>query len=202
MEPVQPDTQRSDADLVACARQGEAAAFGVLVRRYQDRVFNTCYRLCHNYADALDLTQSAFLRALEALPRFEERASFYTWLFRIAVNLATSQRRSERRRERRDLGRGAGRPGAAEWVTPSEDDPGRRAAESEALANLEEALGRLEEEYRVPVVLKDIEEMDYATIAEILEVPVGTVKSRIHRGRMRLRELLTAKESERGRVRA
>jgi len=202
VDPIEFDTQRSDADLVACARRGEVSAFAALVRRYQDRVFNTCYRLCHNHADALDLTQSAFLRALEALPRFEARANFYTWLFRIAVNLATTQRRRQRRRERPAWEAGAGRPGPAEPASRPEQDPGQRAAEAESLVRLEEALNRLEDEYRVAVVLKDIEEMDYATIAEILEVPVGTVKSRIHRGRMRLRELLAAKEPGRGRIRA
>lgn len=203
MDPVEFDTQRNDADLVALAQGGEASAFAALVRRYQDRVFNTCYRLCHNHADALDLTQSAFLRALEALPRFEARANFYTWLFRIAVNLAMSQRRQQHRLERHGWGRqGTGRPGAAEPVSRPQDDPARLAGEAEYLGRLEQALSRLEEEYRVAVVLKDIEGMDYATIAEILDVPVGTVKSRIHRGRMRLRELLGAKEPGRGRVRA
>jgi RNA polymerase sigma-70 factor (ECF subfamily) len=201
VDPVEFHTQLHDADLVACAQRGEATAFAVLVARYQDRVFNACYRMCHNHADALDLTQSAFLRALEALPQFEARSNFYTWLFRIAVNLAASQRRRERRRERRRWESEATRAGGSEPATGPEEDPAERVAETEALGTLEEALGRLEDEYRVAVVLKDIEEMDYATIAEILEVPVGTVKSRIHRGRARLRELLTAKEPERGRVR-
>ncbi len=202
VDPIEFDTQRSDADLVACAQAGEVSAFAALVRRYQDRVFNTCYRLCHNHADALDLTQTAFLRALEALPRFEARANFYTWLFRIAVNLATSRHRRQRRQARSAWEPGAGRTGTAEPAGRAEDDPARRAAEAESLVRLEEALNRLEDEYRVAVVLKDIEEMDYATIAEILEVPVGTVKSRIHRGRMRLRELLAAREPDRGRIRA
>lgn len=185
----------SDADLVRQAREGDADAFAVLVARYQDRVFNTCYRLCHDHADALDLTQSAFLKALEALPRFEARANFYTWIYRIAVNLALSARRASRRRRHASLDD----PDACERprvvaAPPERFDVARGAAERELVERLEQALAKLEAPFRVAVVLKDIEGMDYATIAEILKVPVGTVKSRIHRGRLMLRELLETEE--------
>jgi RNA polymerase sigma-70 factor (ECF subfamily) len=180
----------SDAELVRQAQRGASTAFAELVARYQDRVFNTCYRMCHNHADALDLAQATFLKALEHLPRFRARASFYTWLFRIAVNEVMSHRRAQGRRtpasldELRDRGR-----------TPAE----QRAADGAATAEQRElqdrvawALEQLDDEFRVAVVLKDIEDMDYAAIADVLEIPVGTVKSRIHRGRLLLRELLRA----------
>lgn len=192
-------TGRSDAELVSRAQRGEPAAFAELVEKYQDRVYNTCYRMCHNQADALDLTQSTFLKALEALPRFEVRANFYTWLYRIAVNLTLSHRRAQRRRPALTLRPfdDSGRPfePAAAHGTSNPSVPTEQA---ELRQRLEAALQRLDEEFRVAVVLRDVEGLEYAAIAEILEVRVGTVKSRIHRGRLMLRELLEREESQLG----
>jgi RNA polymerase sigma-70 factor (ECF subfamily) len=155
--------------------------------------------MCHNHADALDLTQSAFLRALEALPRFRARATFYTWLYRIAVNLTLSHRRARSRKPALSLHRAEDDGPSFEPPAASESsDPVRQVGQAELQRQLERALEQLDEEFRVAVVLRDIEELDYATIAEILEVPVGTVKSRIHRGRMMLREWLEEQEPNLG----
>lgn len=198
MDPIARKTGRADVDLVDAAQRGDGDAFGELVERYQDRVYNTCLRMCGNAADALDLTQSAFLRALEALPRFEVRSNFYTWIFRIAVNLTLSQRRRTRRRPTLTLHRYAEGDAVIEPPDSREDARPQRSAErAEWKERLEEALAKLDEEFRVAVVLKDVEELDYAAIARILQVPVGTVKSRIHRGRMMLRQLLDDQESHR-----
>ena len=184
-----------DAQLVSRTQRGDPGAFEALVVKYQDRVYNTCYRMCHNHADALDLTQSAFLRALEALPRFEARATFYTWLYRIAVNLTLSYRRAKSRKPALSLHHADDdRPSFEPAADPEDSDPAQHAGQAELRGRLERALDCLDQEFRVAVVLRDIEELDYATIAEILEVPVGTVKSRIHRGRMMLRELLEEQE--------
>lgn len=184
-----------DAELVGRAQRGVPTAFAVLVSRYQDRVYNTCYRMCHNHADALDLTQTTFLKALEALPRFERRANFYTWLFRIAVNLTMTHRRTLGRRRTGSL-EAANEDGAR--VEPkargSDADAAAALEQDELQARVAAALAQLDEEFRLAVVLKDIEEMDYAAIADVLGVPVGTVKSRIHRGRMMLRERLARDE--------
>jgi len=193
-------TNPSDAELVSRAQRSDPAAFSELVKRYQDRVYNTCYRMCHNHEDALDLTQSAFLKALEALPRFELRAEFFTWLFRIAVNLTLSHRRAQSRRPTlalRQFDDEQDRPFDPP-ATNDSDDPARRVARVELRQRLEAALEKLDEEFRAAVVLRDIEELDYATIAEILEVPAGTVKSRIHRGRLMLREMLQQEEPQLG----
>lgn len=180
----------SDAELVRRAQRGAPAAFAELVSRYQDRVFNTCYRMCHNDADALDLTQSTFLRALEALGQYEGRSSFYTWLFRIAVNLTMSHRRSRQRRPTVSLDAARGDGHADVPFGAQEDQVAATSEQRELKERIEQAMEQLEDDYRAAVVLKDIEDLDYASIAEILDVPVGTVKSRIHRGRMMLRELL------------
>lgn len=180
-----------DATLVRRARSGDSAAFGKLVLRYQDRVYNACYRLCGRRDDAEDLTQTAFVKAYEALPRFEAKSSFYTWLFRIAVNLAISHRRSRGRRKTISLdgGNDDRRPDPA--AADEDTDVAKTAERSELREHLSAALAELDHEFRAVVVLKDIENMDYATISQVLDLPLGTVKSRLHRGRMALRERLT-----------
>ncbi len=184
------EPEPTDVELVRRAQLGAAAAFTELVARYQDRVFNTCYRMCHHHADAADLTQATFLRALEALPTFENRARFFTWLFRIAVNLTLSQRRQHVRRASVSLDQSAQEEGRGLAVVAHEQDAASTAEQRELHERVGRALAQLDEEFRVAVILKDIEDLDYATIAEILAVPIGTVKSRIHRGRQALRELL------------
>ncbi len=187
---------RDDRELVALAQRGAADAFGTLVTRYQDRVYNICYRLCNERAEALDLTQATFLRALEALPRFEARAGFYTWLFRIAVNLALSERRARLRRRTvpldaaADTASSSGRPDHGGSANPAD-----RVEQCELRQRLEAALTALAVEFRVAGVLRDIEGLDYAQIAEIIGVPVGTVKSRIARGRMLLRAALVGERN-------
>jgi RNA polymerase sigma-70 factor (ECF subfamily) len=180
--------EASDAELVRRSQGGDAAAFAELVTRYQDRVFNLCYRMCHNEADALDLAQTTFLRALQNVGRFGGRAGFYTWLFRIAVNVVLTGRRTRWRQ-----------PVSLDAAADPPVVPDRRAGNGSDVCEQRElqervawALGQLDEEFRAAVVLKDIEDMDYAAIAEVLDVPVGTVKSRIHRGRLMLRDLLRA----------
>lgn len=184
----------SDADLVIRAQRGDKSALGQLVERYQDRIFNTCYRMCHHHADALDMTQTTIVKALEALPRFEARAGFYTWIFRIAVNVVISHRRSDRRKRERGLLGHGGEVDEMSGLSAGGADVAGRLTQVEVGQRLEKALGRLDEEYRLAVLLRDVEDMDYGQISEILDVPVGTVKSRIHRGRTMLREILTGEK--------
>ena len=126
-------------------------------------------------------------------------ARFYTWLFRIAVNLALSERRARRRKPHISLdGDGPSGRAAAATVRSENEDVGRRVELQELYGRVEAALSRLEPEFRAAVVLKDIEGLDYASIAAILHVAVGTVKSRIFRGRTMLREMLTEERNELG----
>lgn len=186
-----------DATLVEEARAGDMSAFARLVTKYQDRVVNACWRICGNLDDAQDLTQEAFLHALESLDSFRHKASFYTWLFRIAVNLSISHRRKSARAIKLSLhgadGQFRGDHQAATLVnrvSAEADDPAARVSTREAGRLAARGLEQLDDDYRTVVVLRDIEGMDYQQIGLILGVPVGTVKSRLHRARMELRSVL------------
>lgn len=183
------ETGPSDGELVVRAQRGDSAAFAGLLSRYQDRIYNVCFRMCANHADAADLTQSTFLKALEALRQFKAESNFYTWLFRIAVNATISQRRSQRRRAAASLD-AESQDGSVREIPGTSDGAQQRAERRELFARLEAALARLDDELRIPVVLRDVEDMDYAQIADLLAIPVGTVKSRIHRGRTLLHEMV------------
>jgi len=189
-----PEAADSDWPLVQQCRQGDMQAFSVLVEKYQDRLFNATYRLCGNYQDACELTQEAFLRALKGLTGFRGEAKFYTWLFRIALNLIRSHQRRVSRRYFSSLDEPDGKLGVASQAAGlcSKDcaDPAQQALQAERNHKVVDALGRLAEQYRTVIVLRDVEGLDYEQIAQTLGVPVGTVKSRVHRGRLTLREYL------------
>jgi RNA polymerase sigma-70 factor (ECF subfamily) len=183
-------TAIDEADLLRQARQGRSEAFGQLVLRYQDAVYNLCWRVCGHHEDARDLTQAAFLRAFEALERFEGKSSFYTWLFRIAANLAISHRR---RRNPMASARSLDEGLLAAAAGASDDgDPVSRLQQGETHRLVQAALGEIDDEHRLVLVLRDVEGMDYERIAQVLALPKGTVKSRIHRARMALRDRLIA----------
>jgi len=185
-----------DAALVQRCRKGDMQAFGLLVAKYQDRLFNMIFRMCGRRADAEELAQEAFLKALENLPNFRGQSRFYTWLFRIAANLAISHRRRGGRVAFHSLTQPDDYDGtqaealtaaAAERRTPG---PPAAAMSAETADRVTRALDELDDEFRLVVILRDIEDMDYAEAAEVLGVPVGTVKSRLHRARRMLQEKL------------
>ncbi len=177
-----------DIDLIKGAKAGKSEAFGALIVKYQDRVYNAVWRISGNAEDARDLTQEAFLKALQRISSFREDSGFYTWIFRIAVNLALTARRSQkvRRTVALDESQDLSTTQAVGLMRYTDEVPEDRHLQEKLL----EAMQSLDDDQRAVVVLRDIEDMNYQTIGEILEVPVGTVKSRLHRGRMALREAL------------
>ncbi len=185
-----------DVQLVKMVQGGQSEAYGELVRRYEDRLFNTCWRICGNLEDARDVTQEAFMVALSKIDGFRRHSTFYTWIFRIAVNLALSHKRKAKSRRVVSLDQALDAGGSqAETLAQRVRDmkaanPSEASECSEAQGNVVRALNELDDDYRAVVVLRDIEGFDYHEIATILEVPIGTVKSRIHRGRNALREAL------------
>lgn len=185
-----------DAALVARCQKGDMHAFGSLVAKYQDRIFNTVYRLCGNKSDAEELAQEAFLKALERIGQFRQQSQFYTWVFRIASNLAISHRRRSGRIRFHSMTAGensdGGQADALTAAVARKRTPGPEAAamSADTQRRVLEALETLDDEFRLAVVLRDVEEMDYEQIADVMEVPVGTVKSRLHRARCLLKEKL------------
>lgn len=182
VEPVVSD----DASLIDSALAGDTGAFGQLVERYQDRLYNALVRFLGSAEDARDVTQDTFLQALTKLRTFRRESAFYTWLYRIGFNLAMSRRRREKPCVSIDrLTREAG-------AEPSDNGapPDRGLLDAERATKVQLALGRLAEEQRQVVVLREIENCSYETMAEILDVPIGTVRSRLFRARLQLKEYL------------
>jgi RNA polymerase sigma-70 factor, ECF subfamily len=177
-----------DQSLIEQCRAGKTEAFGILVRRYQDRLYPTILRLCGRAEDAHDLLQDTFLRAYEKLGRFQGESSFYTWIYRIAVNLSLSDRR-----KRRVPGRVAPAKGGETVETADasgRSDPSLPTQRAEEDALIQKALSELTPEFRSVVVLKDLDGLRYEEIADVLGIPVGTVRSRLHRARGELKERL------------
>lgn len=178
-----------DRRLIAECLQGRRAAFGELVRRYQDRLYNAVYRVVDNPDDAYDVVQDAFLNAYQSLNSFKGDSEFFTWLYRIAFNTAISLKRKQRLTLSLDSGRE--NDAVSEPADSSEfSQPGTGIERLEEEGRLHAALNRLSPEHRMVLVLKDLEGQKYEEIAEVLNVPIGTIRSRLHRARMELRDLL------------
>jgi RNA polymerase sigma-70 factor (ECF subfamily) len=164
---------------VTRAQSGDESAVDELLRRHYDRLYAVCRRVTGNEADAADGCQEALLAIVRGLPRFDGRSSFKTWSYRVATNACLDELRRRNRR-----------PVAVEELPDLTDrDPAHDQRTAERLS-LDEALAKLPEEFRVPVVLRDVGGLDYAEIAHTLDIPPGTVRSRIARGRRHLAELV------------
>lgn len=184
-----------DQRLIAECLQGDTAAFGVLVRRYQERLYHSVYRLVENAEDAQDVVQEAFLNAYQSLDGFKGDSLFFTWLYRIAVNTAISLKRKRRVMVRMETGCNGEQ--TIDPIDPSEESrPGYALEQAEQERRVHEALSRLSPEHRAVLVMKDMEGQKYETMAEVLQVPIGTIRSRLHRARLELRELLEKSEPE------
>lgn len=201
MAPAQPHEQR-ELQWLKQAQAGDRAAFGRLVVEYQDRLYNAVLRLIGDRDEARELTQEAFTRALGKLESFRGDASPYTWLFRIAVNLAISQLRKVHRHRVFSLS-GPGHNGSHgtddqasalvnRLAERSAAEPADNLEKREEAEQVVAALGRLDAEYRAVLVMRDVEGFDYQQMADVLGLPLGTLKSRLFRARLALRDELKA----------
>ncbi|MCA1833798.1 MAG: RNA polymerase sigma factor [Actinomycetota bacterium] len=169
----------SDADLIGRHLAGEGRAFDEIVSRHRNRVYAIAFRICNRHEDALDVTQDVFVTAYRKLSSFRQEAQLTTWLHRLAVNAALDLARKRSRRDHRSLE-------AAEQLADDAPGPDEYAAASVRAAEVQRALARLSPDHRAVVVLHDLHDLDYAEVAAALGIPVGTVKSRLHRARLEL----------------
>lgn len=186
--------QIEDIGLVERCRQGISDAFDELVLEYQKKVFNVAYRLLNNYDEANDIAQEVFVRAYKNIGGFRKESSIFTWLYRITVNLSMN-RLKVLNRERKRLNSLDDPVSTEEGEVKKEISangplPSDILVQKERSELIQKALISLDDEFRIILVLRDIEGLSYEEIARILKINVGTVKSRLHRGRMMLKDKL------------
>lgn len=177
---------QDDQQLIRLTLDGQPEAFGHLIRRYQDRLFNGMVHILRSDSEAEDVVQDAFVLAFTKLESFKGNSAFFTWLYRIGYNVAIT--RIRRRRSTVSI-EGKDETGRLDFPDNG-PSPADRLEQHEQAAQLMRAMDRLSEEHRSILVLREMEELDYDAIAEILDLPIGTVRSRLHRARTQLREQL------------
>jgi RNA polymerase sigma-70 factor (ECF subfamily) len=189
-----------EASLVADLKAGSEEAFGLLIAQYHQPIYSLIARSLNDPADAADITQEVFIKVFRSIRGFNGDASLRTWLYRIALHEASNQRRWWSRHKRQEITIDAPSEcedtgesfSLASTLTDSGDSPFEHAAQSELRLRVEAALRQLPDVFRSVVVLREIEAFSYEEIADILDVNIGTVKSRLTRGRSALRALLIA----------
>jgi len=178
----------SDFRLASEAQAGSHGAFEAIVAKYSDRIYTAVFRIVGNAAEAEEIVQECFLRAWRSLNGFQREAGIYTWLYRIAVNAAFDQAKKSRRR--RALPLEGGHDELAEQLPESTPAPSQGLERAELLRTVRDGIGALPEHYRAILVLREYEDMSYEELAELLQIPLGTVESRLFRARAKLREWL------------
>ncbi|MEP6603846.1 MAG: sigma-70 family RNA polymerase sigma factor [Spartobacteria bacterium] len=190
--PAQPDV--SDPDLVKRCQEGDTEAFDELVTRYRTRIFGMIYNMVHNEQDAWDLAQDSFVKAWKSIGRFQGKSSFYTWLYRIVMNVTIDWLRKKQIK-------GAGAEfddaiqlkeidPAAKTAPKADALPYERMQRGEIRAKIDSAIAQLSPEHRAVILMKETEDMQYHEIAEALGCSIGTVMSRLFYARKKLQNLL------------
>ena len=177
-----------DAECVKRVQRGDVDSFEVLVRRHQKATFNLVYRLLGDYDEAAEVAQEVFLSAYKSIQQFRGEANFSTWLYRIAFNHASTRRKSLHLAQQRHV------PLDGTELIGDGDafaDPEKTAQDRETQQRVQRALNSLPKDDATIIILRDLQDAPYEEVAQMLEIPVGTVKSRLHRARRALKELLT-----------
>jgi RNA polymerase sigma-70 factor, ECF subfamily len=175
-----------DENLINRFKGGDLSGFEELVRKYQDRIYNLCRYMVQDTHDAEDTAQDVFLKAYRSLNTFKPDAALYTWLYRIAVNTCLDYKKKSRSEQAED-------ESVIDDLASTEPSPERLYESKEISQAIQSALRKLPKDLRAAIVLKEIEDLSYQEIAEVLHTSIGTVKSRISRAREELRRLLQKK---------
>ncbi len=178
-----------EARLIEQSRAGNTSSFDRLVEAHYTAVYNAAFRMLSDPDSAADATQTTFIRAFDALANFRGDSAFSTWLYRITMNVCLDELRKRKNQPLSLVTEDSEDDTSEEREIPDEaDEPGARAEQLERQTIVHEAIGRLPEDYRTIVVLYDIRGLSYQEISEVLEIALGTVKSRLNRARLALRE--------------
>jgi RNA polymerase sigma-70 factor, ECF subfamily len=177
-----------DPSLINRFKEGDASAFGEIVLKYQDKVYNLCRHMLGNAQDAEDAAQDVFLKAYQALPKFQPEASLYTWLYRIATNTCIDYKKKP---VFESLFGDSGEGERLVHDRASDAPSPEKLYQSKQIGQaLQESLGKMSPKLRAIIILKEIEELSYEEIADTLEISMGTVKSRIARAREEIQKLM------------
>lgn len=177
---------RDDHELVLRTKRGDRSAFEILVSRYQDRAYNVAYQILRHHEDALDVAQEAFARAYLSIARFRGSAGFYTWLYRILVNLAIDRARARGKESPIS-------PDDPQSATPHAEptaDPGASLEAKEMGEQITRAVATLPVQQRTALTLREVEGFSYREIARVMNCSIGTVMSRLHTARQKLQQML------------
>jgi RNA polymerase sigma factor (sigma-70 family) len=189
--------RRSDLKLIKRCKRGEEEAFALLLDRYRGAIYNLCYRMTHHPEDARDLAQEVFIKVFSLLDRYDENFAFSSWLFRIATNHCIDYlRRNRLRFLSLDAGTGPEGDEIEIQLPDSGPTPEKVLQRKEAMDRLEEVVADLPPHYRVITLLRHGQQLSYEEIATILDLPLGTVKARIHRARAMIQQMLKARAYE------
>jgi RNA polymerase sigma-70 factor (ECF subfamily) len=175
------DRAAADRDLIRRYLAGDVAAFDALMQAHEDRVFSICLRMLRNRDAALDATQDVFLTVFRKADRYKEQAAFSTWLYRVTVNACYDHLRRAKRKRTDPL---------PEHLDPADPKSGDEIGAIELRPEIERALGKIAPEFRAAAVLVDLEGMSLEDAADTLQIPIGTIKSRVFRARRQLAEEL------------
>lgn len=191
-EPAEPeDVKLHVARLVARTKKGDRVAYRELVERYQKRVYGVVYGMLHSREDAMELSQDVFIKVFQRIGEFEEKSSFYTWVYRIAVNLAIDFRRREWKKTHTEYDDEMADQGVDDGVFQRDRrNPEQLHQDRELASSIEKALAELPEEQRAVLVLREVEGLSYEEMAEILKCPIGTIMSRLFYARKKMQQQL------------
>ncbi len=182
----------NEANLLARARKGDTVAFDELITLHREKIFMHTYQIIRNEEDALDLTQETFIRAWKSLARFDGKASFSSWLYRIATNAAIDLFRKRQSHPHAEIEAGPMKIDAASHTTPSQPEvPGESVDRAEIRRRIEAAIAQLSPEHRAVILLKEIDDLSYEEIAGRIGCSLGTVMSRLFYARKKLQTLLS-----------
>jgi len=188
--------EETDVNLVKRTQNGDRDAFRILVERYQRKVFSICYGMVRNQDDAMDLVQETFVKVFKHVDRFEGNSSFYTWIYRIARNVTIDYIRKSQRARTVDYDDAIGRDdedGGDDLLLPSRlgINPARALGRRELLTKIQDALETLSPAHREAILLREVQGLSYQEIADMMDVSIGTVMSRLHHARKNMQKALS-----------